>query len=151
MAVIACVECGAEVNEAVARCPECGADPRTGVSVEERAEAERRRPLDPVELARLARERGQRFLEVALPFAGDEVVAMRTGRRQLSAEGNAVSRAVQLSAIEDEGWELVGSGYLAGGLGYERDALALIDGGAIDPVSVTGIYLFRAVEAVDEV
>jgi hypothetical protein len=149
MGVIACVECGGEVNEGAARCPECGADPRLGLTQEARAAAERRRPLDPVEQARSARERGQRFLEIALPFAEDEVTAMRAGRRERSAEAAAGSRAAQLSAVEAEGWQLIASDYITGGMIYRRDPVAFIEAGSVDPVSVTGIYLFRAADGAE--
>jgi hypothetical protein len=146
MGVIACVECGGEVNEAAARCPACGADPRTGYTEEERAAAESCRPLDPVEQARSARERGQRFLEIALPFVEDEVTAMRAGRRDRSAKAAAGSRAAQLSAVEAEGWQLIASDYITGGMIYRRDPVAFIEAGSVEPVTVTGIYLFRAVD-----
>jgi hypothetical protein len=149
MGVMACVECGGEVNEAVARCPECGADPRLGLTEEERAAAECRRPLDPVEQARGARARGQRFLEIALPFAEDEVTAMRAGRRERSAEAAAGSRAAQLSAVEAEGWQLIASDYVSGGMIYRRDPVAFIEAGSVDPVSITGIYLFRAADCAE--
>jgi len=145
MGVITRVECGSEVNDGVARCPECGADPRRGSTDEERAAAARRGPVEPVEQARLARERGQQFLEIALPFADDELLAMRTGRRHEAAEASAGSRAEQLSAIEAEGWQLVASDYVTGGMSYQRDPLSFVEAGGLDTTSVVGIYLFRAV------
>lgn len=145
MGVITCAECGAGVNDAVARCPECGADPRTGFSDEERAAAEERRPLDAVEQARLARDRGQRFLELALRFADDEVKAMRSGQRDRSAASSAASRAESLSAVEAEGWELVAADYVTSGLRYEREPLALLEGGPVEATALVGVYLFRAV------
>lgn len=93
MGVIICVECGVEVNDAVARCPACGADPRTGFTDQERVEAAESRPVDPVEQARRARGRGQRFLEVAVRFDDDEVAAMRTGRRRRATESAAETPA----------------------------------------------------------
>jgi predicted nucleic acid-binding Zn-ribbon protein len=144
MGVITCVECGTGVNDAVARCPQCGADPRTGFTAEERAETERRRPLEPVEQARQARDRGQRFLEIVLRFDDHEVIAMRTGRRDRSAESSAAGRAEQLSAIEAEGWELVASDYVASDLRYEREPLAVVEGGPVEATALVGIYLFRA-------
>jgi len=149
MAVVTCVECGGEVNEAAARCPACGADPRLGLTAEERALAESRRPLDPVEQARAARERGQRFLEIVLPFADSEVTAMRVGERERSAEAAAGSRAAQLSAVEAEGWQLIASDYITGGMIYQRDPVAFIEAGSVDPISVTGIYLFRATDGAE--
>lgn len=149
MGVITCVECGAGVNDAIARCPECGADPRTGFSDEDHAQAEQRRPLEPVEQARQARDRGQRCLEVALPFADDEVQALRTGRRDRSAESSSACRAEQLCAIEAEGWELVASDYVASGLRHRREPLALVEGGPVEATALVGIYLFRAANEPD--
>ena len=146
--VIVCVECGIEVNDAVARCPGCGADPRTGFTDEERAGAAESRTVDPVEQARRARERGQRLLEIALRFDDGEVAAMRTGRRRRAAESATESRAAQLGAIEAEGWRLVSASYATGAMEYRRDPMAFLDGGPIDVTSLVGIYLFRAVDEV---
>lgn len=149
MAVLKCVECGTDVNERSGRCPGCGADPRVGLTEEERAAAQQRRPLEPVEQAKAARERGQRFLEIALPFADEELTAMRAGRRERTAEAAAGGRAAQLSAVEAEGWQLIASDYITGGMIYRRDPTTFIEAGPVEPVTVTGIYLFRAVDDAD--
>jgi hypothetical protein len=147
MGVVTCVECGSQVNEDARRCPECGADPRSGLTEEARAARSREAVLDPLARARLARERGQRFLEVAAAFDAAELRALRQGGGGAQVEVAAAARADLLAAIEAEGWRLVSSSYVAAGMRYDRDALAFLDSGPVEATVVTGLYLFRAARA----
>jgi hypothetical protein len=151
MGVVTCVECGGQVNEAAGRCPQCGADPRVGLTDDERDARSREAVLDPLTRARLARERGRRFLEIAVPLDQAELRALPHARGGSEVESATAARADVLAAVEDEGWRLVGASYVATGMRYDRDALAFLDSGPVQATSVAGIYLFQAAGAVADV
>jgi hypothetical protein len=147
MGVITCAGCGAKANDEWERCPECGADPKLGFTEEQRTAAavEQASVLDPVSYARRAREAGLAFLEVALPLSADADRSRRFPFPSAGALDAQTWRAGMLSAIEAEGWELVGSSYLLDDLMYEQQVRLLnpYEHGWLEGKPV-GVYLFRA-------
>ena len=144
MAVIMCVECGARANDEWERCPECGADPKRGFTEEQRKAASQAALLDPVAYARRARESGHPFLEISLPVAAEHQDTLQRGRHTERALEAAAGRAEQLAAVEEEGWELIGSSYVLNDLTYEETPnFKGFEQGWLEG-KLVGIYLFRA-------
>ena len=97
--------------------------------------------------ARLARQTGQRFFQLVLPIENVDRSWLAKISHEMNTrvkETNDVVGAV-LTAVEDEGWELVEAGYVFRETGgASRDKL-LASGQQIAVIGDTlGIYLFKA-------
>jgi hypothetical protein len=116
-----------------------------------RAEAQARAAFDasPPGRARLAKQSGQRFFQIVLPIEDVDRTWMAKFAHEMDTRVLDTSDAVgvTLTAIEDEGWELVTAGFTFRETAQASRDKFLASGQQIATIGQTlGVYLFKAVE-----